>query len=136
MAIVNPVPLYMSNSTLKIAADNYEAAVNSVTITPTTNTTTFKGLTPTAVFKRNDAPDWTAEVQHVQDWETPTSLSNYLLAHAGETVEMVFEPDAGGPSVIVEVVLAPPSIGGAVGAFATSTVSMGVNGQPELVPAA
>lgn len=132
MANIIPVPLYMSNATLKIAADNYEAAVNSVTLTPTVNTASFRGLTPSAIYKRTDAPDWALEVQFVQDWETPGSLSNYLLQHAGETVTVVFEPDVDGPSITVSAVLVPPTIGGAVGAFATTTVTMGVNGQPAL----
>lgn len=136
MGTVIPVPLYMSNATLKIGADNYEAAVNSVTVTPNTSTAVFKGLTPTAIYKASDAPDWTAEVQFVQDWETPGSLSNYLLAHAGETVAAEFVPDVGGASVDLSIVLAPPSIGGAVGAFSTTTVQMGVNGQPVVTPAA
>lgn len=129
MAVIAVTPLYLSNSTLKIGADNYEAAVSSVKVTPNVTTAQFRGLTPSAVYKKA-VTDWTCEVEFVQDWKTAGSLSNYLLANANNTVTAVFVPDVGGPSVTVSIVLTPPEIGGAVGEFATTSVQMGVNGVP------
>lgn len=135
MANITPVPLYMSNATLKVAADNYEAAVSSVTFTPSTSVATFKGLTPTAVFKHASSSEWVCEVAFVQDWATAGSLSNYLFEHEGETVSVDFEPEAGGPTITASVVIVPGSIGGAVDAFATSSVQLGVNGKPTIAAA-
>lgn len=135
MAVITPVPLYISNATLKVASDNYEAAVSSVTLTPSTDVATFKGLTPAAVFKRSSNAEWVCEIVYAQDWKTAGSLSNYLLNHAGETAAVTFVPDVGGPTISVTVVLAPGAIGGAVDSYATATVSLGVNGQPTVTPA-
>ena len=49
---------------------------------------------------------------------------------------MVFTPKNGGPSFSADVVITPGAIGGAVNAFATTSVTLGCNGKPVLVPAA
>lgn len=132
MAVVAAVPLFMSNATLKIDADNYEAAVNSVTLTPSNNTATFKGLTPTAIYKRTGNSEWVCEIQFVQDWATVGSLANYLFTNEGLTKTMVFVPLLAGKTVTAQVTIVPGSIGGAVDGFATSTVQLLVSGKPVL----
>jgi hypothetical protein len=136
MADITPEPLFLSNSTATIGTDNYEAAINSVTFTPSTSTVTFKGLKPGSVFTRQTAATWVCELQFVQDWETVGSLSNYLHANEGTSVTITFVPEDGGPSVTATVIITPGAIGGAVDTFGVATVSLGVDGKPAIAPAA
>lgn len=138
MATVTPTPFVFKDMTLKIDADNYEAAVSKVELAPTTSQVTFKGATPGAVFTDVTAATWVCNVDYAQDWSSTTSLSYYLFNHQGETVEAVFVPKVGvsQPSINVTLVIVPGSIGGTVDQFATSSVTLGVTGEPEFVPSA
>jgi len=135
MADITPEPLFLSNSIATIGTDNYEAAINSATFTPSTSTVTFKGLKPGSVFTRQTAATWVCELQFVQDWETVGSLSNYLHEHEGESVQFVLVPEADGPTVTATIIITPGAIGGAVDTFGVATVSLGVDGKPVIAPA-
>lgn len=132
MAAVATVPLFMNNATLKIdtAGDNYESAISSVKFTPSSSVQTFTAISPGAVYTEAAPTTWTLDLEFVQDWDTADSLANYLLANKGVSKPCVFEPIDGGASVAATIILAPGAIGGAAGAFGTSTVSMGVLGDP------
>lgn len=130
MATVTPSPLLMKDATLTIGTDEFAGAVSSVALTPSTSVVTFKGLNPDATFTDVTAPTWTCDLTYAQDWDSTNSLSMYLFENAGETVEAVFAPKAGGRSWTVNIIITPGAVGGAVDSFATATVSLGVKGQP------
>ena len=138
MTVIAVQPIVYKDVSLKIEADNYEAHVSKVELTPSVNTQTWKGLTPSASFTDSSSPAWVAALDYAQDWETPNSLSRYLFEHQGETVTAIFQPKAGSglPAFTVELVITPGPIGGSIDAFSTGSVSLGVNGQPVLGVAA
>ena len=123
-------PLVLENATLKIDVDNYEAAVAEVAIVPTTprSSVSFKGIDGGTYNKPTQgASEWVCNLTYAQDWAEPTSLSNYLLEHEGETVPAVFVPEAGSglPSFPVDLTVAPGQIGGPVDQVLTASVSLG-----------
>jgi hypothetical protein len=133
MPVIAVSPFVLKDVTLKIDSDNYEAHVSQVEFVPTTNIVTWKGLTPSSVFSDSGAPTWVCTLAYAQDWETVDSLSQYLMDHAGERVEAVFEPVAGGTGFNATVIIAPGNIGGTVDGVAVGTVSLGVVGVPTRV---
>lgn len=130
MPVIPVKPRVFKNYMLKIGADSYEKAVNSVTLTPSSSTVTFKGGTPEAVFTDQTAPTWTAALNYAQDWETASSLSVYLLNNEGKEVAIEFFPLGSGPKFALTVIITSGAIGGAIDAFGTSTVTLGVQGKP------
>lgn len=136
MAQINVQPLYLKDVTLTIGTDGYEKHVSAVTLTPSVSTATFKGLDTEAVFTQASTASWTCELSYVQDWNTADSLSEYLFNNAGSEVTMTFAPEsAGGGSFSADVIIVPGAVGGTVDAYATSTVSLPVQGQPTYTPA-
>lgn len=138
MATITPTSvLYMRNSTLTLGTpgDEFAAAIQSMTLTPSTTIVKEKGLRPGSVFSFASDPEWDLEVSYMQDWSDEDSLSFYLFNHSGETVPAVIEPEAGGLSVAVNVTIVAGAIGGALDAVAKATVTLGVTGQPVLTPA-
>lgn len=125
MATITPVPLVMRDCLVKIAADNFEAALSGVTLTPTTPTFTFRGLTPTASYTAAGNADWAAQIDYVQDWDTAGSFSNYLLSNAGKTVSMAFTPkNKSGKLFTVDVTIIAGPVGGQTNALALSSVTL------------
>lgn len=127
-------PYQITDCLLTFGADNYEAHASKIEFVPTVTKAKFKGSTPAAVFNFASAPDWVMNLTYAQDWATAAALSRYLHEHAGEVVEVTFEPVKGGAAVTASIVIEPGSIGGDVDAVAASTVQLGVNGQVELEP--
>lgn len=130
-------PLYMRDSIVRFVLDratnkaaDFEAAVSSATFTPSTTVATVKGLTPSSVHSAASAPTWTLDLAFYQDWENPESLANFLFDHQGETIPTLVEPISGGVGFGADVLIVPGSIGGAVDTHGSSTVSLGVQGQP------
>lgn len=134
MAVIPVNPFMMGDATFTVEADNYEASVSSATFTPSSSVTTWKGLTPTAVFSFGANATWTLDLEFAQDWATENSLSRYLYENEGEELDVVFAPKAGGPTISATIIATPGAIGGAVDAVAASTVSLGVKGKPVLGP--
>lgn len=132
MAAIAVAPFVLKDVDLVIDVDNYEAHVSQVLFQPASQTVTWKGLTPTAVFSDQTAASWTCQLSFAQDWATADSLSNYLLENAGEKVTAVFKPKKGTglPAFTADVILAAPPIGGNVDQVATGTVTLGVDGAP------
>lgn len=137
MAKIAVKPFVLRDCTLNIkdgATDvgDFEAHVSKVEIVPNVATQSWKGLTPAAVFQDVASPEWTANVDYAQDWETANSFSQYCLANVGKKVTAKFTPKVGTglKAVTVTVTLLPGGIGGSVGAFATSSVALPVDGQP------
>ncbi|WP_295012495.1 hypothetical protein [uncultured Microbacterium sp.] len=139
MAKIALKPYVLRDCTLNIkngATDlgDYEGSVSKLELVPTTAVQTWKGLTPSAVYQDVAASEWVANIDFAQDFETPASLSQYLLANVGAKLTLTFKPkqSAGVKSASIVATGLPGSIGGAVGGFATSSVSLPCDGQPVL----
>jgi hypothetical protein len=136
MAQIAVNPLVLKDVVLEIGTDTYEKHVSAVVFTPTAETLSWQGLTPTAKFTDVSAADWTVVLTYVQDWETTNSLSRYLFENEGDEVAMEFKPKSGsGPSFTANVVITPGAIGGTVNTFGETSVTLGSD-KPVLVPAA
>jgi hypothetical protein len=104
-----------------------------VTFTPTASSITWSGLGANTHTDVSTAT-WVCTLSYVQDWDTSDSLSRFLFENEGETIDVTFKPVAAGlPTFTAELVVTPGAIGGTVNAYAVTTVSLGVNGKPELV---
>lgn len=139
MAKIAVKPFVLRDCTLNIkdgATDigDFEAHVSRVEITPTTSVQVFKGLTPTSVHQDVASPEWTANVDYAQDWETANAWAQYTLANVGKKVTAKFTPKNGTglKSITVTITLLPGGIGGTVGSFATASGAYPVDGQPVL----
>lgn len=136
MAAITVAPFVLKDVLLTIGLDNYEAHASQVEFTPTASTQTWQGLTPSATFSDTTIATWTCTLAYAQDWETPDSLSQYLLENEGTSQSATFSPKSGtGPSFTATLSITPGAIGGTVNAFATATVTLGST-KPVLVPAA
>ena len=133
MPVIDVNPLILKSVVATIGTDDYAKHLDQVTFTPASSQVAWTGLGGNSHTDASLAT-WTVQLNYVQDWETEDSLSRYLFEHEGETVPMVFTPKNGGPSFSAEVVITPGAIGGTVNAFATTSVTLGCNGKPVLVP--
>ena len=136
MSQIEVKPIVLRDVLLNIAADDYEKHVSGVTITPTTGSVVWNGLSPDASFNFPTSTTWALQLDYAQDWDTTNSLSRYLFDHEGDKVTMTFEPERGGVGWEVDVFIVPGAIGGQVNAVATASVTLGVVGRPTPVPAA
>lgn len=135
MAQINVQPLYLKDVVLTVDGDTYEKHVSGVTFTPSVSTATFKGLDSDAVFTQASNATWTVDLTYVQDWDTADSLSAYLFNNAGSEITLSFLAQTGSGTWSATVIVVPGAVGGAVDAYATSTVSLPVQGQPTYTPA-
>lgn len=128
MTLLTVQPFTMKDCLMTIGADDFARHLSSVKFTPnvTKEKVEWQGLTPDATFTDTSAPvtDWVADLAFAQDWESDSSLSQYLLDHAGEDVVAVFEPKRGvGKRFTSTLTLPPPQIGGDVKTVAVGTAS-------------
>lgn len=130
MTIVPIKPLFLSESKLTVGLDDYAAHISGAKLVPSSSTVTWKGLKPGSAFSQQTIATWVLTINYAQDWESASSLSQYLLAHEGETVEMTLEPTDGGQAFTVQVTITPGAIGGDVDTFAAESVTLGVLGKP------
>jgi hypothetical protein len=129
--IVAVAPFVLKNVTLTVDTDDFKAHVSQVSFDPSGSQQTWKGLSPEAVFTDQSAPTWGLTLAYAQDWATPNSLSRYLYDHEGEVKPVTFVPDIAGQGTwSADVVITAGAVGGTVDAFATSTVTLGVQGRP------
>lgn len=136
MAQIAVNPLYLKDVVLTVDGDTYEKHVSSVTFTPSYTTATFKGLEPTATYTESGTATWMVDLAYVQDWDTADSLSAFLFANQGEEISLSFKPQsATGGTWSCTVIIQAGAVGGAVDTFATTTVSLPVQGQPTYTPA-
>lgn len=128
MTTVPVDPFVLKDALLKIDADNFEAAVSEVRFTPSSSQQTFKGIAPNSSKTDTTLASWVCVLSFAQDWDEPASLANKLLENEGDTVAAEFIPRNGGPGstkFTANITLVAPEIGGAVDAFATSSVTCG-----------
>lgn len=113
---------------------DYAAAFDTIQAVPSTSTVSWTGL------KRNTFTDvspatWTLTGNGAQDWDDEGSLSRFLHEHDGETRPYLFRPKSGGTGVRGQLILSAGAIGGAGNAVAPFSITFGLTGKPELVPA-
>lgn len=129
-------PIVLKDVRFVVGTDNYEKHISSATLkpTPTQETKTWQGGTPSASFTDTGTPQvsWTLELEYAQDWDTTNSLSNYLLTNSGQQKNIKLQPKAGlsGVTFAVTATIVPGPIGGAINEWQTGSVSLAVTGQP------
>lgn len=133
--VLKDVLLQLGDPTGEDPAFDFRKHVDQVTLTPSSSQVQWTGLGKNTHTDVTTAT-WVAALNYVQDWKTPDSLSRFLYENEGAEVPVVFQPKAGdGPSFRGVLVITPGAIGGAVNAFATTSVTLGLKGRPELVAA-
>lgn len=136
MAQIAVAPIVIKDARLIVGTDNYEKHVSLVRLVPNTAIPkqTWQGMTPATVVTDTGTPttDWTVELEYAQDWETASSLSQYLLTNAGTSKTIKFQPlsGVGKKTFTVTATIVPGPMGGAVSEYATASVSLPVTGQP------
>lgn len=129
-------PHVLKDIVLTIDVDDYARHVSSAQLVPTTSSQklTWQGLSPDASFSDTSTPEttWALVLNYAQDWDTANSLSEYLLAHAGEVKTIVLQPKAGSgqKTFTVDATIVPGPVGGNVNTVAVGTVSLPVTGEP------
>lgn len=135
MAKIAANPRILRKYDLTVDVDDYEAATEQVLFQPAVQTATWTGGDGTTHSDASPST-WTCTIGYVQDWDTPGSLGEYLLANEGEQVTVTFRPRSGtGPSFTSTITVIPGAIGGTNGAWPTTTAAMPCT-KPTLVPAA
>lgn len=133
MANINVEPIVLRNASIKVGADNYEKAINSIVLTPAPVSQSFDGLGDNHHVIAGKTK-WTADLGYAQDWKTTNSLSRYLFNHQGDIVTMLFQPEAGeGDTFQADVLIQPGAVGGPVDTIAQTTVTLQIQGQPIIV---
>lgn len=136
VAIAN-VAYFQQSGIIEIEEDDYTAGVSSFALVPTTPTATHTDIGG-GVQSFAGAAAWQAQITFAQDWITADSLSHKAIEWAGVKKTLTYTPTTGAAPVTITVVFQPAQIGGAQGAVATATLSLGCDGQPVFgtVPAA
>ena len=128
MVEIQPATLnYLKNSTFEIkigatAANDYAGSCRSIRVEPTGATATFYGMKPTAVWEENGG--WNITFEFADDYESATSLWNYLFTNDGQPATITFAPKAGGQKFTVTATLKSAGIGGTTREVATSQVQL------------
>lgn len=135
MVALEVQPLILKNVLLTIDALDYRKHVSQVEFAPATSKMTWTGLGGNTHTDQSTAT-WDATLKYVQDWTSSESLSQFLYENEGEIVPCTFRPSDGvGPTFTADLVVTPGAIGGTVNTFAETSVTLGCNGRPVLVPA-
>jgi len=135
MAQIAVQPIYLKDVVLTVDGDTYEKHVSGVTFTPSVTSATWKGLEPSAVFTNVGSSTWMLDLAYAQDWTTADSLSAYLFSNEGAEITLSFVPVTGGGTWSATVIVVPGAVGGAVDSYATSSVSLPIQGRPTFTPA-
>ena len=137
MPVVTVQPFVLKDALFTVDTDEYQHHVSGVVFSPSSGQVTWVGITPASAFSDSETPSWSCAINYAQDWTTANSFSAYLLAHAGETKSVEFSPlGATGPSFTADLIIVAGPIGGEVNTVQVGTVTLGVVGAPEFVPAA
>ena len=129
MATVGLQPITLRDATLTVGEDDFTAAVEKVLITPEARWTWAERLRGPD-FPVREGVRWTCTLGFAQDL-TPGSLTRYLLEHVGQTRTVLFTPQAGGESVLAQVMVMPGRVGGDPYGTLTSEAVLPMFGAPE-----
>lgn len=129
-------PLVLKDVLLRLGSaetgKDFRKHVDQVTLTPSSSPITWTGLGGNT---HSDVPTatWVANVNYVQDWDDPDSLSRFLFENEGAEVPVVFEPKSGGAAFESVAIITPGAVGGQVNSYATTSVTLGLKSKPVLV---
>jgi len=126
--IINAAYMGLTGS-LAVAEDDYTTAVTSCALVPsapTASVTDIGGGVQQFVGKNV----WQAQVGYNQDWTTPGSFSQQLIAWHGQTKEFTYTPEDGGRIATFTARVIAGQFGGAAGAIHQANVNLLVIGQP------
>jgi hypothetical protein len=127
MPVVTISPKPTTHIKVTIGTDEYQTQVTSFAVTPQPQQVSIRGGAPDAHYEASVPGGWQLAIGVIQDWETLTSLCNFLLENEGEEATIVYKPINAGDAEFTVVVpsLIAPAIGGPVNQYNESTVTMG-----------
>lgn len=123
--LITPKPT--THIKVTIGTAEYQTQVTSIAINPQPQSVSVRGGAPDAHYEATVPGGWQLALNVIQDWETGSSLCNFLLANEGQAATIVYKPiNTGNGEFTVQVPsLVAPSIGGPVNQYNESTVTMG-----------
>lgn len=123
-------PYSLKAAKLSIVADDYTAAVSGVVLTPSSSSTSWRGIGGNTITDQSIS-EWKLKIDAAQDL-APAGLQRYLLTNEGQKRVITFSPiGTAGPTITVTATIAPGQIGGAAdGNISTFTVEMPLDGKP------
>jgi hypothetical protein len=121
------------NAVVEIDTVEYANQVTVVRLTPETAIQQMPTMSPTGTVSDVGTPIWTCEMEGIEDNGTG-SLGAALrtAANNGDTVELVFQPQAGTGQDVATATLVAMQIpfGGETGEFRTFSMTFPVEGSP------
>lgn len=125
MSVIAAAARAIRTLSIKIGSADYVKHVAAVLITNDSKAVVFKGGAPDAILTDVSAGTYMLEIDVVHDYQSATSLYNYLLANAGAQATFVYKPDdAGTFQATVTATIIPPTIGGNVDQFGRERLKM------------
>ena len=117
---------------VSIGEDEYTAHLNQAEWQSTQPTSSFTDLDgKTTQFGGESA--WVLALGGAQDWVTVNALSQFMLEHEGEEVEVTVGLPGGGTAVGT-VIMAAPNIGGTANSPMTFQKTLPAKGKPVVTP--
>lgn len=116
----------VKNCSVKFATVEYANQHTKAQIVPDTSVVTQKTLDPTGTLQDVDTPTYAFEVSGLQGDTLWTEINN----HAGEHLEVVFQPKPGGTIATFTIVAMALAFGDEQGKFAAFDASFPVVGVP------
>jgi hypothetical protein len=120
----------VKNASVTLSGLDYANQVKKARLVPETPVQTYRTLVPDGVVQDVDSAVWTLELAGIQDFTDSQGLARYLNDHAGETVEVVLQPKAGGVTATVDVLCMAVPFGGEQGSWAEIEIELPCQGQP------
>lgn len=136
MTAVTGTPYSITSATVTLGSDTFENMIGKADCVPSYGNSRYPTIDGDS-HPIADKADWMLELDIAQDWETATSLTNYLAAHDGEIVSFEYLPASGaGKKVTGNVLIRATNVGGQARQTATSSVSLPIKGTPTLAAVA
>lgn len=119
---------------VSVGTDEYTAHLSQAEFVPTQPTSSWTDLDG-KVTQFGGESAWQLQLAGAQDWVTVDALTQYMLAHEGEEVEVTVGLPGGGTAVGT-VVMAAPNIGGTINSPMLFNKTLVANGAPVVTPGA
>lgn len=128
---VAPGGYVLKSCSLTFGGGEYTNQVSKARLVPDTPMQTKRVLVPDGTLQDIDSASWTFELGGIQDWTDAQGLARYLNDHAGEEVEVVFEPKSGGVVATFTIIATAVPFGGEQGNWVEIDLTFPVVGTPE-----
>jgi hypothetical protein len=134
MVQINTTPWQVRDAEIRIDGDEWDRGSHGVTIAPEVATTVWPGLTRAQRVVDSTVTGWSVTISALQDWDASDSLVRTMLARAGEVATLQVRPRRGsGPTIEIDVVIAPGVIGGERGDWARTPLTLAASGEPIVI---